>query len=67
MSKTVLFQTIQFSMSTQFKCQKQIYFKQVQFLYSENNIYEIIYLLIHLFIYFWHTVKWFHLISNNSV
>ena len=29
MSKKVLFQTIQFIISTQFKCQKQFYFKQL--------------------------------------
>ena len=36
--KTVLFQTIQFSISTQFQCQRQFYFKQFFLAYKNNSI-----------------------------
>ena len=53
MSKTLLFHTIQFRISTQFKCRKQFYFK-IQF--SISTVF---------FVYTWLNVKKY--ISRNSV
>ena len=36
--KTVLLQTIQFSISTQFQCQKQFYFKQFSLAYVHSLV-----------------------------
>ena len=38
MSKTVLFKTVQFSISTQIQCQKQFYLKQFSLAYKNSSI-----------------------------
>ena len=62
--KTVLFQTIQFRMSTQFNCQKTFLFKAIQF--SQTVLIQTIqFSMSILFVYIQLNVK--TSISNNSV